>query len=35
MIAKGFIAESNLFITGGSPQVGIATAYAIGLTESF
>ncbi|MCL4410869.1 MAG: S9 family peptidase [Gammaproteobacteria bacterium] len=34
LIAKGFIDESNLFITGGSAG-GIATAYAIGLTDRF
>ncbi|MDA0708293.1 MAG: prolyl oligopeptidase family serine peptidase, partial [Proteobacteria bacterium] len=34
MIAKGFIDEDNLFITGGSAG-GIAAAYAIGLTDRF
>lgn len=34
MIAKGFIDEKNLFITGGSAG-GIATAYAVGLTDRF
>lgn len=34
LIAKGFVDESNLFITGGSAG-GIATAYAIGLTDRF
>ncbi len=34
MIAKGFIDENNLFITGGSAG-GIATAYAVGLTDRF
>ncbi|MDP2633880.1 MULTISPECIES: S9 family peptidase [unclassified Pseudoalteromonas] len=34
MIAKGFIDEENLFIAGGSAG-GIATAYAIGLTDRF
>ncbi|EGN74197.1 dipeptidyl aminopeptidase/acylaminoacyl peptidase [Idiomarina sp. A28L] len=34
MIAKGFIDEQNLFITGGSAG-GIATAYAVGLTDRF
>lgn len=34
MIAKGFIDEKNQFITGGSAG-GIATAYAIGLTDRF
>lgn len=34
MIAKGFIDERNLFIAGGSAG-GIATAYAIGLTDRF
>ena len=34
MIAKGFIDENNLFIAGGSAG-GIATAYAIGLTDRF
>lgn len=34
MLAKGFIDEDNLFITGGSAG-GIATAYAIGLTDRF
>ena len=34
MIAKGFIDENNLFIAGGSAG-GIATAYAIGLTNRF
>ncbi|MCH8501574.1 MAG: S9 family peptidase [Aliidiomarina sp.] len=34
LIAKGFIDASNLFITGGSAG-GIATAYAIGLTDRF
>ncbi len=34
MIAKGFIDEQNQFITGGSAG-GIATAYAIGLTDRF
>ncbi len=34
MIEKGFIDEDNLFITGGSAG-GIATAYAIGLTDRF
>ncbi|WP_188698480.1 S9 family peptidase [Bowmanella pacifica] len=34
MIAKGFIDPNNLFIAGGSAG-GIATAYAIGLTDRF
>lgn len=34
MISKGFIDEDNLFIAGGSAG-GIATAYAIGLTDRF
>ena len=34
MIDLGFIDEKNLFITGGSAG-GIATAYAIGLTDRF
>lgn len=34
MLAKGFIDEKNLFITGGSAG-GIASAYAIGLTDRF
>lgn len=34
MIDKGFIDENNLFIAGGSAG-GIATAYAIGLTDRF
>ncbi|MCO7188951.1 MULTISPECIES: S9 family peptidase [unclassified Pseudoalteromonas] len=34
MIAKGFIDQDNLFIAGGSAG-GIATAYAIGLTDRF
>ena len=34
LIDKGFIDESNLFIAGGSAG-GIATAYAIGLTDRF
>lgn len=34
MIAKGFIDDNNLFIAGGSAG-GIATAYAIGLTDRF
>ena len=34
MIDKGFIDEQNLFIAGGSAG-GIATAYAIGLTDRF
>ncbi|AZZ96477.1 S9 family peptidase [Pseudoalteromonas sp. R3] len=34
MIAKGFIDQNNLFIAGGSAG-GIATAYAIGLTNRF
>ncbi|NUZ11148.1 S9 family peptidase [Pseudoalteromonas sp. McH1-7] len=34
MIAKGFIDKDNLFIAGGSAG-GIATAYAIGLTNRF
>ncbi len=34
MIEKGFIDNNNLFITGGSAG-GIATAYAIGLTDRF
>ncbi|MCG7534358.1 S9 family peptidase [Pseudoalteromonas sp. OOF1S-7] len=34
MIAKGFIDQNNLFIAGGSAG-GIATAYAIGLTDRF
>ena len=34
MIAKGFIDENNLFIAGGSAG-GIATAYAVGLTNRF
>ncbi|MDK1310575.1 S9 family peptidase [Pseudoalteromonas ardens] len=34
MIAKGFIDQDNLFIAGGSAG-GIATAYAIGLTNRF
>ncbi|MCF2856733.1 S9 family peptidase [Pseudoalteromonas sp. SMS1] len=34
LIAKGFIDENNLFIAGGSAG-GIATAYAIGLSDRF
>ena len=34
MIEKGFIDKNNLFIAGGSAG-GIATAYAIGLTDRF
>ncbi|WP_194867025.1 alpha/beta hydrolase family protein [Pseudoalteromonas sp. PPB1] len=34
MITKGFIDQDNLFIAGGSAG-GIATAYAIGLTDRF
>ena len=34
MIAKGFVDKKNLFITGGSAG-GIATAYAVGLTDRF
>lgn len=34
LIAKGFIDENNLFISGGSAG-GIATAYAIGLTDRY
>ncbi|WP_105168348.1 S9 family peptidase [Pseudoalteromonas sp. T1lg23B] len=34
MLSKGFIDENNLFIAGGSAG-GIATAYAIGLTNRF
>lgn len=34
MIAKGFIDENNLFVTGGSAG-GIATAYLVGLTNRF
>ena len=34
MIDKGFIDKDNLFITGGSAG-GIATAYAVGLTNRF
>lgn len=34
MIAKGFIDKDNLFIAGGSAG-GIATAYAVGLTNRF
>ncbi|MEI5639298.1 MULTISPECIES: S9 family peptidase [unclassified Pseudoalteromonas] len=34
MLAKGFIDNNNLFIAGGSAG-GIATAYAIGLTDRF
>ncbi|MDP5036282.1 MAG: S9 family peptidase [Alishewanella sp.] len=34
MIAKGFIDENNLYIAGGSAG-GIATAYAVGLTDRF
>lgn len=34
MIEKGFVDENNLFIAGGSAG-GIATAYAIGLTDRF
>ncbi|MGB5581473.1 MAG: S9 family peptidase [Woeseia sp.] len=34
LIARGFIDADNLFITGGSAG-GIATAYAIGLTNRF
>lgn len=34
MLAKGFIDSNNLFITGGSAG-GIATAYAVGLTDRF
>lgn len=34
MLAKGFIDENNLFIAGGSAG-GIATAYAVGLTNRF
>ncbi|MCC5855296.1 MAG: S9 family peptidase [Idiomarina sp.] len=34
MIEKGFVDTNNLFITGGSAG-GIATAYAIGLTDRF
>ena len=34
MIAKGFVDPERLFVTGGSAG-GIATAYAIGLTDRF
>lgn len=34
MLEKGFIDKDNLFIAGGSAG-GIATAYAIGLTNRF
>lgn len=34
LIEKGFVDSDNLFITGGSAG-GIATAYAIGLTDRF
>lgn len=34
MIAKGFIDQDNLFVTGGSAG-GIATAYLVGLTDRF
>ncbi len=34
LIAKGFIDENNLFIAGGSAG-GIATTYAVGLTNRF
>ena len=34
LIGMGFVDENNLFITGGSAG-GIATAYAIGLTDRF
>ena len=34
MIARGFIDEDNLFVTGGSAG-GIATAYLVGLTDRF
>lgn len=34
MIAQGFIDQENLFIAGGSAG-GIATAYAVGLTDRF
>lgn len=34
MIARGFVDADNLFITGGSAG-GIASAYAIGLTDRF
>ncbi|GAA0367354.1 S9 family peptidase [Bowmanella denitrificans] len=34
LLAKGFIDKNNLFIAGGSAG-GIATAYAIGLTDRF
>lgn len=34
MIAKGFIDEDNLFVTGGSAG-GIATAYLVGLNDRF
>jgi dipeptidyl aminopeptidase/acylaminoacyl peptidase len=34
MIAKGFVDPDRLFVTGGSAG-GIATAYAIGLTDRF
>ena len=34
VISKGFVDEDNLFIAGGSAG-GIATAYAIGLTDRF
>lgn len=34
MLEKGFIDEDNLFIAGGSAG-GIATAYAVGLTDRF
>lgn len=34
MIAKGIVDDGNLFITGGSAG-GIASAYAIGLTDRF
>ena len=34
MIAKGFVDEDNLFVTGGSAG-GIATAYLVGLTDRF
>ena len=34
LISKGIVDENNLFIAGGSAG-GIATAYAIGLTDRF
>ncbi|WP_425411185.1 prolyl oligopeptidase family serine peptidase [Hyphococcus sp.] len=34
MIAKGFIAENELYVTGGSAG-GVSTAYLVGLTDRF